>query len=235
MNETVLHVFKSALGPFILTLLKLWPIWLILGGCAILALIIKSRTFKGKAGEFAVGKLSELMLGEEYRVIHDIILTRSDKENATTQLDHIVVARSGLFVIETKNFSGTIYGKEKAKTWTQYLGGKKSIFQNPLQQNYLHTRTLADALEVPHSLWRESTPSSSPTPARPASSILKISGRCTPPRQNKRNVSLFHSPARPHGGSLKGMSCPKKWVQAAGLPAFLLRLAISLSFLCHLL
>ena len=65
----------------------------------------------------------------------------------STQIDHIIVSVYGIFVIETKNYKGWIYGSEKQKQWTQaFPNGSKFKFQNPLRQNYLHIKTLADLL-----------------------------------------------------------------------------------------
>jgi len=70
--------------------------------------------------------------------------------NGTTQIDHIIVSRFGIFVIETKNIDGWIYGDEKSPQWTQNLFGKKVNFQNPLHQNYCHTRALSDFMGIEH-------------------------------------------------------------------------------------
>ena len=135
--------------PFLQTIQNIWPAILVLIFCAVVGIIIKSRLFKGKAGEAAVGTLAKIMLPKEYVILNDILLPRSDNPGMTTQLDHIVVSQYGLFVIETKNYHGKIYGSEKGKVWTYYPGGKKTTFPNPLHQNYLHTRTLADLLKIP--------------------------------------------------------------------------------------
>jgi hypothetical protein len=70
--------------------------------------------------------------------------------NGTTQIDHLLLSRFGIFVIETKNINGWIFGNEKSKQWTQSLYGKKYKFQNPLHQNYRHTKALASYLNIDH-------------------------------------------------------------------------------------
>ncbi|HFU74991.1 MAG TPA: NERD domain-containing protein, partial [Arcobacter sp.] len=52
----------------------------------------------------------------------------------------------GIFVIETKNYKGWIFGNEKSKSWTQSIFGKKNSFQNPLMQNYKHIKSLQKLL-----------------------------------------------------------------------------------------
>lgn len=88
--------------------------------------------------------------GDTYKFFRDVILPT---ENSTTQIDHIVVSKFGIFVIETKNMTGWIYGCETDTNWTQVLFRNKYRFQNPLRQNYCHTKSLADFLMLDHSLF----------------------------------------------------------------------------------
>ena len=69
-------------------------------------------------------------------------------DGTTTQIDHIVVSQYGVFVVETKTYSGWIFGDEKSKDWTQSIYHKKSRFQNPMRQNYKHICALADNLGI---------------------------------------------------------------------------------------
>jgi len=43
-------------------------------------------------------------------------LTLPDGEGSTTQIDHFLLSPYGLFVIETKNYKGWIFGSERQKT-----------------------------------------------------------------------------------------------------------------------
>ncbi|NMM38590.1 MAG: NERD domain-containing protein [Glaciimonas sp.] len=70
--------------------------------------------------------------------------------NGTTQIDHVIVSRYGIFVVEAKNMKGWIFGDEHGRQWTQVLFGKKYKFQNPLHQNYRHTKSLSDFLSIDH-------------------------------------------------------------------------------------
>lgn len=84
----------------------------------------------------------------KYIVMHDIYLPT--EEGTTTQIDHIVVSQWGIFVIETKTYSGWIAGKEKEAEWTvkYHYHGKSHKIQNPLRQNYKHIATLAECLGI---------------------------------------------------------------------------------------
>ncbi len=104
-------------------------------------------TFKGWMGEKETQFGMWMKLGKEYIRFHDVIVPI---QGSTTQIDHILLSRYGIFVIETKNINGWIFGSEKSKFWTQNLYGKKSKFQNPLHQSYLHTKALASHLQIDH-------------------------------------------------------------------------------------
>jgi hypothetical protein len=89
-----------------------------------------------------------LSLDEEvYRRIDNLIVP---SRGGTTQIDHILVSVYGIFVIETKNMKGWIFGSAENDRWTQVLFGRKRQFQNPLKQNYRHTRSLAEYLHLDH-------------------------------------------------------------------------------------
>lgn len=66
----------------------------------------------------------------------------------TTQIDHVVVSRFGIFVIETKNMKGWIYGSADQAQWTQVIYRHKSKFQNPIRQNYKHVKAIQELLDV---------------------------------------------------------------------------------------
>ena len=116
---------------------------------AILTGILKSPWFKGITGEFLVNTAARLFLAkDEYHLIKDVTLQTDD---GTTQIDHIIVSRYGVFVIETKNMKGWIFGSANQKTWTQKIYKHTHKFQNPLHQNYKHVKTLEALLDIPAS------------------------------------------------------------------------------------
>jgi hypothetical protein len=105
--------------------------------------VLKSRWFKGVFGEFIVNRLLGSLPQSEYTVIKNVTLPTED---GTTQIDHIVVSKFGVFVVETKNMKGWIFGSVNQKKWTQKIYHHSSKFQNPLHQNYKHVKTLESAL-----------------------------------------------------------------------------------------
>ena len=106
-----------------------------------------SPSRKGKRGEAIVASRLRDGLPEEYQILNDTYLPLPD--GTTTQIDHIVVSPYGIFVIETKNYSGWIFANENSAKWTQTIYRCKHSFQNPIRQNYRHICALADNLKIP--------------------------------------------------------------------------------------
>lgn len=105
-------------------------------------------TFKGWFGEKMVSFAQFLALDQNvYKAINGLIVPT---DNGTTQIDHVVISKYGIFVLETKNMKGWVYGDKDQKQWTQVLYGQKYRFQNPLNQNYKHTKVLSEHLNIPH-------------------------------------------------------------------------------------
>ncbi len=121
-------------------------IWVVLP-LIILGALMKIPAFKGWIGEmFLHFGLKWLLPKQKYHLFHNVTLPTDD---GTTQIDHVVVSEQGIFVIETKNMKGWIFASQNSKVWTQQIYRHKSKFQNPLRQNYKHTKTLAEILGLP--------------------------------------------------------------------------------------
>ena len=135
VNQMLTQVFAQLIGAY-------W--WLIL--LLILVSFFKTPYGKGVSGEFQINIIAKLRLDKEiYHLFKNVTLPTED---GTTQIDHVIVSKYGVFAIETKNMKGWIYGGEKQKMWTQQIYRHKTKFQNPLHQNYKHTQTLQAALEL---------------------------------------------------------------------------------------
>ena len=141
---TAAILLSQTLEPFIAN----WPWFLGLFALLIVVKILGSARFKGWFGERAVSKGLSRLYPATYHAFHDLYLPRPDGKG-TTQLDHVVVSPFGIFVIETKNYRGWIFGSEKQVQWTQQIYRQKNRFQNPLRQNDLHVRALMDRLGLP--------------------------------------------------------------------------------------
>lgn len=115
-------------------------------GCIILITVYRSK-FKGDIGELVAAKFLNKLDESKYKVIHDIKIKNPTSNTETSQIDHLVVSKYGIFAVETKAYKGKIYGKEYSRNWTQYLGSKKYEFMNPILQNYGHIKALEALLE----------------------------------------------------------------------------------------
>ena len=103
---------------------------------------------KGWVGEVKSNLTQHIFLdSEDYHYFNNIILK---EENISTQIDHILVSKYGIFVVETKNMDGWIFGNAIDDYWTQTFFNKKQKFQNPLKQNYRHTMSLSKFLGINH-------------------------------------------------------------------------------------
>lgn len=98
---------------------------------------------RGMFGEKSIAFLLSLLDKKKYKVLNNVLL---ETKNGTVQIDHIVVSNYGIFVIETKNYSGIILGKENEKYWKQVLGKNKFNLYNPIKQNYVHVTALKEVL-----------------------------------------------------------------------------------------
>ena len=86
--------------------------------------------------------LAENLSYKDYFIFNN--LTIPSNHNGSSQIDHLVVSRFGIFVIESKDYKGWIFGNENEEQWTQSLPGgrNKFQFQNPIRQNWSHIMAL---------------------------------------------------------------------------------------------
>ena len=103
----------------------------------------------GQRGEERVQNLLN-NLPQDYYIFNDVVL---ETERGSTQIDHVVVSKYGIFIIETKNYRGEIYGDDNRQQWTQiiktdvryarkwyktYTYITKNQFYNPVKQSLGH-------------------------------------------------------------------------------------------------
>ncbi len=101
--------------------------------------------FRGFMGEFWVKLELRKLPKDKYIIFNDIMI---EDEKGTHQIDHLVLSKFGIFVIEMKNYYGLIKGKEFDNKWCQYLGKHKSYFLNPIHQNYGHIKSLSNLFKL---------------------------------------------------------------------------------------
>ena len=104
--------------------------------------------FKGWDGELDVSLMHWWYLDKKiYHTFKNVTLPMFI--GGTSQIDHIIVSIYGIFITETKNMKGWIYGKENDSKWTQVFPTKKFTFQNPLKQNWKHIKNIHEILKIP--------------------------------------------------------------------------------------
>jgi hypothetical protein len=124
-----------------------------LGLIILIAAVVKSvlPRLLGIAGESKVRRMLDSLDPSSYVILNDLYLPNG--RGTTSQIDHVVVSQFGVFVIETKNYSGRIFGKETDQSWTVTYGRRKARLKNPFHQNYAHLQAIKEVLidyqEVP--------------------------------------------------------------------------------------
>ena len=121
------------------------------GGLIVVALVVgfllgrRRRKVVENRGEAAIRRtLTKNFREHTYHLLNNLTLPF---EGGTTQIDHVLLSRYGIFVIESKHYSGWIFANESGKTWTQVIYRYKNKFQNPLRQNYRHVKAIEELLD----------------------------------------------------------------------------------------
>lgn len=110
------------------------------------AFILKNGGDTGAYGEY----LTKYMFGSVrfkgyYKTLSNIYVPYRGK---TSEIDILLIHENGLYVIESKNYSGWIFGSEEQLKWTQVLNkNNKNRFYNPIKQNKTHINALSNYLK----------------------------------------------------------------------------------------
>ena len=119
--------------------------------CLLLALAIgyllgryRATSYQNRGETLLRREIQTTFSGPDFHLLNHITLKIKD---GTTQIDHILVSRFGVFVIETKDYKGWIFANAKHATWTQVLYRWKFKFQNPIFQNMRHVRAVQELLD----------------------------------------------------------------------------------------
>lgn len=107
--------------------------------------IESSASIKGKAGESEIAEVLEGIQGT--KVFRNIYLPLNRDRTKFTEIDLLAINKSGIYVIESKNYSGVISGTRGGQNWTQELGKQVYQFYNPLKQNVTHCNALSYRLD----------------------------------------------------------------------------------------
>ena len=102
------------------------------------------RSYQNRGERLVSRVVQENFRPPTYHLMNHVTLALED---GTTQVDHILISRFGVFVMETKDYKGWIFADAKQAKWTQVLFKAKFRFQNPLWQNLRHIRAVQHHLD----------------------------------------------------------------------------------------
>ncbi|MBS4172870.1 nuclease-related domain-containing protein [Bacillus sp. FJAT-49736] len=95
---------------------------------------------KGLLGEYLTYTMLQKLPGEHKTIVNTYL---PNSKGGTTEIDLVFIHETGIYVIESKNYSGWIFGKESDRNWCQMLPNRqKSYFYNPVKQNQTHMNAL---------------------------------------------------------------------------------------------
>jgi len=100
---------------------------------------------KGLSGEYKLYQYLQPFELTGCKFLFNLYIPRDNGK--TSEIDVVMFHPKGLFVIESKNYSGWIFGNENNKQWTQTLPvgrrrSHKERFYNPIMQNATHIRAI---------------------------------------------------------------------------------------------
>ncbi len=136
---------------------------------------------KGRLGEYDTYKYLKAFEDKGYKFLFNLYLPKRDGK--TTEIDVLMIGQDAVYVFESKNYSGWIFGNDTQKTWTQVLPkgkgrSQKERFYNPVWQNKTHCEALRQVLPEDVSI----------------RSVVLFSNRCTfkDLTINSKNVVVTH-------------------------------------------
>ncbi|HJJ58240.1 MAG TPA: nuclease-related domain-containing protein [Methanocorpusculum sp.] len=89
-----------------------------------------------------------------HRALKSLYIPYGDGSKRLSEIDNIVIAETGVYVFECKNYSGTILGKKDERNWTVvYDSGEMRQFYSPILQNKGHIRSISDLLGIPREMF----------------------------------------------------------------------------------
>lgn len=113
---------------------------------SVLLIYFSTPAAKGKLGEQRIANMLETSIDK--KVLRNIYVPKS--QGGTTEVDLVYITPKGLFVIESKNYAGYIFGNDTSKNWTVTLNAGKKVekihFYNPIWQNNTHIKCIKEYL-----------------------------------------------------------------------------------------
>ena len=113
----------------------------------LLIAFMSSPRFRGDIAESRVRRLLAAGLGKNlYTTFNDLVVPSG---GGTTAIDHVIVSRFGIFVIESCFVRGWISGTAVQAQWRQHRWPRPRQFDNPVHRNRLQLEALQRLLDYP--------------------------------------------------------------------------------------
>lgn len=111
---------------------------------------------KGAALEYIIEyALNNALFVSVYKTYKNLLVPRDEEEIGTSEIDVLMASDKGIFVFESKNYAGWIFGSAGQHRWTASLNRyTKESFYNPIMQNRAHVKAVAAYLELPEGMFR---------------------------------------------------------------------------------
>ena len=107
--------------------------------------VLTREEWVGKWGEDLIEKKLRYInkkIGEKGKILRNVYLPKYNGE--TSEVDVAYITQKGIFVFESKNYSGWIFGNERNEYWTVTLPNEKNQFYNPVMQNRTHLKWMKE-------------------------------------------------------------------------------------------
>lgn len=106
--------------------------------------------FVGKVGELNIAASIDVAshrAGGHYRILQNVYVP---KGTGTSEIDVLLLHETGIYVVESKNLSGSIYGENRYSQWLRYKRNEEipDRFPNPVRQNEGHIKALCSFLNI---------------------------------------------------------------------------------------
>jgi len=105
---------------------------------------LKAHIFQNRGEATLSRAVNRRFVPPDFHLLNHVTLRPKE---GTTQIDHILISRFGVFVIETKDYKGWIFGGATDRYWTQVFFQSRFRFQNPIRQNYRHVCAVRELLD----------------------------------------------------------------------------------------
>ena len=110
----------------------------------------RHRLTSGERAEMQVQKIleSEFARDRDYLLLHDLLIPKKHPEGEYSQIDHLIISKFGIFVIETKSYGGFVLGHQEAaaKEWVIIDQGVRRNIYSPVKQNRGHIQAIKEQL-----------------------------------------------------------------------------------------